>query len=345
MNFIEAIKKSITKVRDDYYKRIYGYSGEDLLVIPKTVGTIPTEKYAYTDYRCVIIHDNVTMVEQYAFIEGSLEKIVMGKGITFIGDSAFGNCPVSIIDMTSFGQDTPFPELMYGVFYDIPDNCKIIVPHGRLQELASMTNWSEYADYMVADITTDEIPDPKLLATKDYVDDSNPVKDGVLTLGGTTLNEEQLAQILTISDVENNSLVDLIYPIGSIYITAEDRRPAELFGGTWEQIQGRFLLGAGVNAEHTYMRPLGENGGQEYVQLTVDQIPSHNHVPYLDSLNTSSFGEVAHSTGSGPWGIAPSGGYTQGYRSGTIQTTWTGGDGYHNNMPPYLAVNIWKRTA
>ena len=40
------------------------------------------------------------------------------------------------------------------------------------------------------------------------------------------------------------SLVDIIYPVGSIYMSTNNASPATLFGGSWTQIQGRFLLAA-----------------------------------------------------------------------------------------------------
>ncbi len=36
-----------------------------------------------------------------------------------------------------------------------------------------------------------------------------------------------------------------IYPIGSIYLSVSSTDPSLLFGGVWEQIKDRFLLGAG----------------------------------------------------------------------------------------------------
>ena len=39
-----------------------------------------------------------------------------------------------------------------------------------------------------------------------------------------------------------NNLFSLVYPVGSIYISVNSTSPATLFGGTWEQIQGKFLL-------------------------------------------------------------------------------------------------------
>lgn len=63
--------------------------------------------------------------------------------------------------------------------------------------------------------------------------------------------------------------LNMIYPVGSIYIAFTSTSPATRFGGTWSQISGRFLYcttstGTGGNNNHT---------------LTVDQIPSHNHAP------------------------------------------------------------------
>lgn len=375
MNFIEAIKKSITEIRDDYHKRIYGYSGDELFIIPKNVtqGHWGAENEE-PSIKCVVMHNNFTQLDYYGFAYTfeKLEKVIFSENLQSIGLEAFANCwlihevklPATVenidsyafmgcsglcrFDLTEYANGAPFPNLGEGVF-ELHGAFRIIVPHGRLQELASMTNWSEYAEYMVSDITTEDIPNPELLATKDYVDDANPVKNGVLTLGGTTLNEEQLAQILTISDVENNSLVDLIYPVGSIYITAEDRRPAELFGGTWEQIQGRFLLGTGPNEENTDTtwgqiyagemdRPLGEMGGARDVQLTVDHIPNHSH---RLGGTYSRISETSESNGGDRFVTTD----YKGLDNGLQWVVGTGGGGWHNNMPPYLAVNIWKRMA
>jgi microcystin-dependent protein len=62
-----------------------------------------------------------------------------------------------------------------------------------------------------------------------------------------------------------------VYPVGSIYMSVVSTSPAELFGGTWEQLKDRFLLGAG----DTYTA--GDTGGAANHTLTVDEMPSHNH--------------------------------------------------------------------
>lgn len=117
------------------------------------------------------------------------------------------------------------------------------------------------------------------------------------------------------------------YPVGAIYLSVTDVNPAALFGGTWERIGGRFLLGA----DSTYAA--GSTGGEAAHQLTTSEMPSHNHA--LDNYNT---------TGGTTSFMTVQANDKKGY-SGNVNTLYTGGNQPHNNMPPYLAVYMWKRTA
>lgn len=124
---------------------------------------------------------------------------------------------------------------------------------------------------------------------------------------------------------EKNNIVNLIYPIGSIYISVNSVSPSILFGGTWEQLKDRFLLGSG----DTYTA--GVTGGEATHTLTIEEIPSHTH----SGVRRSSVGV----TGSKSTGSSASTNNT------TYDTDATGGGQAHNNMPPYLAVYMWKRIA
>lgn len=117
------------------------------------------------------------------------------------------------------------------------------------------------------------------------------------------------------------------YPVGAIYLSVTDANPAALFGGTWERIGGRFLLGA----DSTYAG--GSTGGEAEHTLTVDEMPRHNHD--VDNLNAS-----GNST---PF-MTVQAQEKKGY-GGNVQTMYAGGSKAHNNMPPFLAVYMWKRTA
>ena len=137
------------------------------------------------------------------------------------------------------------------------------------------------------------------------------------------------------------TLFDTVYPVGAIYMSASSTSPASLFGGTWEQIQNRFLLAAGSSYA------AGDTGGEATHTLTANEIPSHTHALRANTSwgNSETLGAWAQYVNSGTLSDVGSSG-------GTITTSYyydvarpTGGSVAHNNMPPYLVVYVWKRTA
>ena len=130
-----------------------------------------------------------------------------------------------------------------------------------------------------------------------------------------------------ISTKITNIATDIIYPIGSIYISVNSVSPEILFGGTWEQLKDRFLLGAG----DTYA--VETTGGEATHTLTVDEMPSHSHNFYTVTKALSAGENFSRLTVS-----------TTGQSTSDIIAN-TGGGVAHNNMPPYLAVYMWKRVA
>ena len=145
--------------------------------------------------------------------------------------------------------------------------------------------------------------------------------------------------------VNNKNIFDLIYPVGSFYISAKSTNPATLFGGTWEQIQGRFLLGMSSSY------PAGSQGGEAEHTLSTNEMPAHRHNfvgnPGSDGNAFSGFSQAAQISATGnayPSDPAFTKGSDWGSHGGIIIET-VGGSQSHNNMPPYLSVYIWKRTA
>lgn len=121
------------------------------------------------------------------------------------------------------------------------------------------------------------------------------------------------------------------YPIGAIYISVSETSPDELFGGTWEQIQGRFLLSSGNNGDDL-IRKLNTTGGEAIHKLTVNEMPSHTHAIQFDQTQGNNNGGLKVGV--------------QTIYTGTYDfVKETGGNQAHNNMPPYLVVNMWKRIA
>lgn len=146
---------------------------------------------------------------------------------------------------------------------------------------------------------------------------------------------------MDIIDSAYTSLLGQIYPVGSIYISVLDTNPSTLFGGTWEAIEDTFLLAAGSNYGP------GTTGGEATHQLTISELP---RVQSSFRIRTASDGDM----------ITATGGYFSSSASGNTSAPLTvgsgakaqqqmnldfGGNTPHNNMPPYLAVYVWKRTA
>lgn len=132
--------------------------------------------------------------------------------------------------------------------------------------------------------------------------------------------------------------MDQVYPVGSIYISTSSTNPYTLFGvGSWVQISGRFLLasGGGYSA--------GSTGGEASHRLTISEIPSHSHGTNSEGTYNQKATGSGENTGYGTYPTWLAADYKSNWRN--INTTSSGGGGYHNNMPPYLVVNVWKRTA
>ena len=120
-----------------------------------------------------------------------------------------------------------------------------------------------------------------------------------------------------------------VYPVGSYYWSNDSRNPRDLFGGRWTEINGRFLFATKSGYS------CGQTGGEETHILTVDEMPSHSH-------STVDWARTIHGT----WSHNNTGSQkTLDYRDDTPYsgTNSTGGDGAHNNMPPYLCAYCWRR--
>lgn len=171
-------------------------------------------------------------------------------------------------------------------------------------------------------------------------------KDGNYLSIDTILNDfYDKPMIYTKEEVDNavntaiSQITDKAYPIGSIYMSVNDVNPSELFGGEWEQIQGRFLLASGDltdendNILATYN--VGDTDGNKDAVVV-----SHSH-SLTEGGNALSIDSNTAETTSGfangnLWGD------TNKRRSSIASNGVSGTD---KNMPPYIAVNMWKRIA
>lgn len=120
-----------------------------------------------------------------------------------------------------------------------------------------------------------------------------------------------------------------IYPVGAIYQSMSTASPASLFGGSWNQINGVFLL----SNSNIYQND--DTCGSETVTLEIMHMPKHNHNVSWSYRN----GDVINQTYNG-FVLSESIGEKTGP---TISVKETGDSLPHNNMPPYLVCSMWRR--
>lgn len=149
----------------------------------------------------------------------------------------------------------------------------------------------------------------------------------------TSLEKAEVAKVK--DKLDKASLLDLTYPVGSIYMSVSNVNPSNLFGGTWvEFASGRTLVG--VDTSQTEFNTVEKTGGSKTHKLTIDEMPIHTpkwNGYSAGSLYTGSGTSVTHALfGNDTW---------NGSKANGIQPV--GGDQPHNNLQPYITCYIWKR--
>lgn len=117
------------------------------------------------------------------------------------------------------------------------------------------------------------------------------------------------------------------YPVGAVYLSVTEVDPSSLFGGTWERMGGRFLIGA----DSAYAA--GSTGGEAARTPAADEMPGRNHG--IDDPDASGDATphmaVRAQDGKG--------------HGGDVQAVYAGGGKSRDDMPPYMAVYMWQRVS
>ena len=168
-------------------------------------------------------------------------------------------------------------------------------------------------------------------------------------------------------------IFNLIYPVGSYYMSSSATNPGTLFGGTWEQIKDRMIMAAGSNysvgttggsSSHTHTSAAHTHTTAGHT-LTVNEMPIHKHT----ELATFHQGNDTQSYGSGSiFNSSARYSYTGGaamqnvlatanenctgdagggasHSHGDTGSTTPGATGSSSSLPPYIVAYIWRRTA
>lgn len=165
----------------------------------------------------------------------------------------------------------------------------------------------------------------------------------VLTSGtdyGSSLPSSPKSGQLFFQTTGSKFVLDNVYPVGAVYISINSTSPQTLFGGTWKQIQGQFLLGA------SSAYPAGSTGGSKDAVVVAHSHNPANQSGYYGFITSASkaftVGDMGSQSGSGRYYPFSTSDYDI---SRNTQTGSTGVSGTDKNMPPYICVYMWYRTA
>lgn len=232
----------------------------------------------------------------------------------------------------------------------------LIIDENGLLEMFSSTDDGTNA----LEVNETEIPSSSWVGTGNYT----------FTIGGQTYTIGKASsltgnwQLIQDSDYAfhfqrvltmREEFLNLAYPVGSIYMSVNATNPETLFGGSWERISGQFLLGAtdgGATGSSVNSRSdvaPGASGGEAEHTLTEGQLPSISGSFDVRRWGTTPGNAISGASGKFVSTIVSASGNsigTAGAATGNQRLTYAFGSGQaHNNMPPFLSVYIWKRTA
>ncbi len=139
------------------------------------------------------------------------------------------------------------------------------------------------------------------------------------------------------------NLLDIVYPVGSVYITFNETSPTDTVGGTWELLKNTFLYSS---ADAT-----GTIGGEKEHALTDAELPSISADWDLRGASDSFISDGSKALGRGHFRIHNSRCWVLGHDSSSLKGGYSGigfsfgNNQAHNNMPPYITVHMYRRTA
>ena len=165
-----------------------------------------------------------------------------------------------------------------------------------------------------------------IVTNADYAEDA--------VLLGDDENAETPTPWVDTGDIIWSNVIDKIYPVGSIFMSATLSTASDVMnalGGTWVA-WGAGRVPVGVDTSQTEFDTVEETGGEKTHKLTISEMPRHRH-KIVPMANYSGSYSASHSLS---W---------EKYSDPNNYTDYTGGDGYHNNLQPYITCYMYKRTA
>lgn len=236
----------------------------------------------------------------------------------------------------------------------------------------ALSELSEDSTHRLVTDNEKEIWNAKSNFSGSYNDLTNKPTIPTININGasqSTLNFDSDPQTQIDARVKTSDLLNLVYPVGSIYMSVNSTNPSTLFGGTWEQFaQGRVLLGVGSNGETDYTTAEQTGGSENSVASHTHTQQEHNHTQQIHNHtllsntekdgNANGFGVNKVYGVSGVWqNSAPAQqyynvdnagqsyvAYTRASNNPTTAVNNSTGEVGGNRMP-FITCYIWKRIA
>ena len=166
---------------------------------------------------------------------------------------------------------------------------------------------------------------------------------------GFKIRDISKEETLKFLELTQKHIVDMIYPIGTVYLTMNGKDPKEIFTGTkWKRIsEGKFLVGIGEGTDRKNVPKQfnsGENEGEYYHWLKSEELPPHKHkIKVCNDGNPDGKRDRSSGADCQYWN-------TQDNRTdvqyNTIPYTETAGMGFpFMIVPPSFGVFVWQRIA
>lgn len=275
--------------------------------------------------------------------------------------STAGYVLVAKIEITAANADTPITFVMTQRTAMTPMTVHIRLnnPTATASGLSSIryegTNYGAFlvhTDTLVWDLYVQKVSAYDTITIQDWYTSKSMDSRIIVTFPGTLVTEipkgiQDDDGYYRATPAVLNSIIDCIMPVGFVLTLYSHADPNDMYPGTtWLRIQNAFLWGCDASGK------IGQTGGEKTHVLTVNEIPSHNHAEQLRVHGYSGWADYTTTGYTVMFDYATDNKYfskDQTRKSALVAagatTTNTGGGAAHNNMPPYVQVSIWHRTA
>ena len=297
-------------------------TGLNLDLVKTGTGTVPlanmravTDMVSPVDVGSVIGKTETNNGVQVQISVGASENRYMMKEIGLFANIGDSHVLIAYYNDDGNGVEIPddedFPDFNFVLF------CLLDIINSEDLDITIDPSASLVKYDIVNDLNTGSSTEGKVLDARQGKVLNDKIDDNTQAIESNTQAIESNTQ-----DIEENrqaiaEIINIVYPIGSIYMSVTDTSPSVLFGGTWQRLEDRFLIGAGSN------HSAGATGGAESVsytpagsvenhKLTTSEIPSHSHGlnSHKHSIGAHAHGLNSHTHGVGSYATENGGNHT-----------------------------------